>query len=113
MDFIDDVLDLKDSLLETWEKETRQARRVLRGESGFSTLVIVLAIMALGAVIITPLLVMVITGQRAGETHERITDRYYAADTGIQDAMWKISAGELPDWMNGTWGSTLVSSRSV
>ncbi len=66
MDIMDDVLDLKDSLGDVG-KERRKARASLRGESGFSTLVIVLVIMAVGAVIITPLLVvLVVTGQRAG-----------------------------------------------
>lgn len=110
MDFMDDVLDLKDSLLETWDKETRKARRVLRGESGFSTLIVVLVILAVGAIIITPLLVFVITGQRAGETHERTTHRFYAADTGIQDGMWKVSSGDYPDEWKGTWDDAVYGA---
>jgi hypothetical protein len=113
MDFMDDVLDLKDSLLETWDKETRKARRVLRGESGFSTLIVVLVILALGAIIITPLLVFVITGQRAGTTHNEVTDRLYAADTGIQDGMWRVQNDELPSWMLGTWGGSVYDQSYV
>jgi hypothetical protein len=76
---------------------------MLRGEGGFSTLVIVLVILALGAIIITPLLAFVITGQRAGRTHNEVTDRLYAADTGIQDGMWRVLNDQLPpDWL-GTW----------
>ena len=103
MDIMDDVLDLMDSLGETLEKGKRGAKRVLRGEGGFSTLVMVLVILALGAIIITPLLVFVITGQRAGRTHNEVTDRLYAADTGIQDGMWRVQNDELPSDMLGTW----------
>lgn len=108
MDIIDDVLDLKDSLGETVEKGMRKAKRVLRGEGGFSTLVIVLVILALGAIIITPLLVFVVTGQRAGRTHNEVTDRLYAADTGIQDGVWRVQNDELPSDMLGTWDDDSV-----
>jgi photosystem II stability/assembly factor-like uncharacterized protein len=104
MYIMDDVLDLMDSLGETLEKGKRGAKRVLRGEGGFSTLVTVLVILALGAIIITPLLVFVVTGQRAGRTHNEVTDRLYAADTGIQDGMWRVQNDDLPSWMLGTWG---------
>src|SRR5512136_1508986 len=107
MYIIDDVLDLMDSLGETLEESKRGAKRVLRGEGGFSTLIMVLVIMALGAIIITPLLVFVVTGQRAGRTHDEVTDRLYAADTGIQDGVWRVQNDDLPSWMLGTWGSSV------
>ena len=66
MEIMDDVLDLIDSLGDRLEKGRRTTGRALRGESGFSMLVTVLVILAVGAVIITPLLVFVVTGQRAG-----------------------------------------------
>jgi hypothetical protein len=109
MDIMDDVLDLMDSLGETLEKGKRTAKHLLRGESGFSTLVTVLVIMALGAIVITPVLAFVVTGQRAGATHKETTHRYYAADTGIQDGMWKVSSGDLPPWMKLDWDESVYS----
>lgn len=29
---------------------------------------------------------------------------YYAADAGVEDAMWRIRNDKLPDWMLGNWG---------
>jgi hypothetical protein len=109
MDIMDDVLDLMDSLGETLEKGKRTAKRLLRGQSGFSTLVTVLVIMALGAIVITPVLAFVVTGQRAGATHKETTHRYYAADTGIQDGMYKVSSGDLPLWMKDDWDESVYS----
>jgi hypothetical protein len=103
MYIMDDVLDLMDTLGETLEKGRRTAKRLLRGQSGFSTLVTVLVIMALGAIVITPVLAFVVTGQRAGSVHKETTHRFYAADTGIQDGMWRVSSGDLPDEWKGTW----------
>ena len=113
MEIMDDVLDLMDSLGEKLEKGKRAARRTLRGEGGFSTLIIVLVILALGAVILTPLLVLVVTGQRAGEAHERTTHRFYAADAGIQDGMWRIANGDIPDEWKGTWGNDVYGADPI
>jgi hypothetical protein len=110
MDMMDDVLDLVDWLANIVGREKSRAKRVLRGESGFSTLIIVLVILALGAIIITPLLVYVVTGQRAGGVHNRTTHRFYAADAGIQDGMYRISSGDIPDEWKGTWGYSVYSS---
>jgi hypothetical protein len=52
------------------------ARHLLRDESGVSTLSMVLVLLVLGAVILTPLLYLVITGQRAGSAHDEMTQRY-------------------------------------
>ncbi len=103
MYIMDDVLDLMDSMGDTLEKGKRGAKRVLRGEGGYSTFVIVLVILALGAIIITPLLAFVVTGQRAGRTHNEVTDRLYAADTGIQDGVWRVQNDDLPVDMLGSW----------
>ena len=109
MYIMDDVLDLMDSLGGTLEKGKRTAMRMLRGQSGFSTLVTVLVILALGAIVITPVLAFVVTGQRAGSTHKETTHRYYAADTGIQDGMWKVTSGDLPDWMKADWNESVYA----
>lgn len=104
MEIMDDLLDLMDSVSERLATEQRRARSALRGESGYATLVTVLVIMAIGAVIITPLLALVIQGHRSGATHNQITDRLYAADTGIQDGLWRVQSDDLPTSWLGTWG---------
>ena len=52
------------------------------------TLVLILVIV--GAAILTPLLSFTISGMKQGQSNEQSTDRYYAADTGIEDAQWWI-----------------------
>ncbi len=113
MDIIDDVLDLKDTLEDVLEAGRRQAKRPLRGQSGFSTLVTVLVIMAVGALLITPLLALVVTGQRAGTTHNAIKDRLYAADTGIQDGMWRVLNDEVDVEFLGTWANDTYNYAQV
>lgn len=110
MEIIDDLLDLKDSIEDALVRQRQRAKSVLRGESGFSTLITVLVIMAVGAVIITPLLSFVIVGTRAGRVHDRTTDRFYAADAGIQDGIWRISSGDYPDGWKGTWDDSVYNS---
>ena len=110
MYIMDDVLDLLDSLGETLEKGKRTVKDLLRGQSGFSTLVTVLVIMAVGAIVITPVLAFVVTGQRAGTIHKETTHRFYAADTGIQDGMYKVTSGDLPLWMKADWDESVVRS---
>ncbi len=109
MDIIDGILDLWNSTGDALARTKREARRVFRGERGFSTLVIVLVILAVGSIIITPLLVFVVTGQRAGQAHDRTTHRFYAADAGIQDGKWKVSSGDLPDWLKEDWDESVYS----
>lgn len=91
----------------------RETRRMLsclsREESGFGTLMVVLAMVILGALVLTPLLAFAISGMNQGQTHEERTDEYYAADTGVEDAVWKIRNDALPDWMKGTWGEYAFS----
>ncbi len=72
MEIMDDILDLADWLGETAAKGKRILCR-RRGQSGFSTITMVLIILMLGAVILTPLLYFVITGQRSAARHDRIS----------------------------------------
>ena len=66
-----------------------------RGESGYGTLTAVLILLILGALVLTPLLVYMGTGLRAGQTHERRTDELYAADAGVDYAIWQLQYGDL------------------
>lgn len=70
--------------------------RLARGESGYATLTAVLVLLVLGALVITPILVYMNTGLEAGQTHERRTDELYAADAGVDYALWHIKMGYVP-----------------
>ena len=74
-------------------------RRVLthpgKNESGQGALAMVLLLLMLGAVILTPLLVFMQTGLGAGRVYESKLQECYAAEAGVEDAIWKIKNGSL------------------
>ena len=66
----------------------------------------VLILVLLGAVILTPLLSFTIGGMKQGQSNENKKNEFYAADAGIEDAMWKIrnyEDSDWPAWMQGDW----------
>jgi hypothetical protein len=84
-------------------------RSLVRNESGQGVLLTVLILLALGAILTVPLLSLMSTGLEAGRLHEEKTDKFYAADAGVEDAMYKIKYNLLPDWMQGVWGEYAYS----
>jgi len=74
-----------------------------RRESGFGTLTAVLILLILGTLVIAPILTYMGTGLDAGRTHERRTDELYAADAGVNSAIWYLGEyGEvLPGGLEG------------
>jgi hypothetical protein len=64
-------------------------KRLIRDEKG-QTLILVLILLAVGALIIAPLLNYMGTGLISGEVYDKKTDELYAADAGAEDAVWKI-----------------------
>ena len=70
-------------------------KRLARDEKGAS-LVLVLILLLISGLIIGPLLSYMGTGLITGEVYERRTDELYAADAGVEDAIWKIQHGETP-----------------
>lgn len=69
----------------TWNK-------LRRGEKG-QALIIVLILMALGGLIIAPLLGFMSAGLVAGQVFEVKMEGLYAADAGIEDTLWKLLNG--------------------
>lgn len=59
------------------------------GERGFA-LPLVLILLLMGSLIITPLLSYTSTGLRAGKSSEQHMERLYAADAGVEDAIWHL-----------------------
>ena len=75
----------------------------IKGERG-QALVLVLIMLLLGGLIIAPLLAYMGTGIKTGLVFEKKTDELYAADAGVEDAVWKIMSevASLPSEENPT-----------
>jgi hypothetical protein len=79
----------------------------VRNESGQGVLLTVLILLVLGAVITVPLLDFMGTGLEAGRVHEIRTEEYYAADAGVEEAIYWLpqlgenngTAGPYADWV--------------
>jgi len=73
-------------------------RSLARNESGQGVLLTVLILLILGALIIVPLINLMGTGLETGRIHEERTEEFYAADAGVEDAIYKLVKGiEPPD----------------
>jgi len=72
-------------------------KRLVKDEKG-RALILALILLGVGGLTTGPLLSYVGTGLVAGEVYEKKTAELYAADAGVEDAVWKIQndVGELP-----------------
>jgi len=59
------------------------------GEQGF-TLIILLVMLLVGGLIIAPLLSFMTVGILAGQTQEKLNLELYAADAGVENAIWQL-----------------------
>jgi hypothetical protein len=64
-------------------------KRILRDEKG-QAMVLALIMLVIGGLVSTPLLAYMGTGLVAGEVYEVKTAELYAADAGVEDAVWNI-----------------------
>jgi len=64
-------------------------KRIIRNEEGH-LLIMALILLVVGGLILTPLLGFMSTGLVAGQVYEKKTSELYAADAGVEDAIWKI-----------------------
>ena len=64
-------------------------KRAIRDQEG-NVLILVLVVLVVGGLILTPLLGLMGTGLVAGQVYEKKTAELYAADAGVEDAIWKI-----------------------
>lgn len=69
-------------------------KKATRDEKG-AALALALVLLVVGGLILTPLLGLMSTGLMAGQVYERKTDELYAADAGVEDAIWKIQSNNL------------------
>ena len=93
-------------------------KRLIRDEKG-KALVLVLINLVVGGLIFAPLLGMMSTGLIAGQVYERKMYEYYAADAGVEDAIWKIQnhvdevAGLTVCYPDYSYDMTDVNGKSV
>jgi hypothetical protein len=73
----------------TRRKMKKILNRPIRGEKG-QALLITLILLLVGGLIIAPLLGYMSTGLKAGQSNENLMQRLYAADAGVEDAIWRI-----------------------
>ncbi|MGB6874271.1 MAG: hypothetical protein WBE46_09140 [Dehalococcoidia bacterium] len=64
-------------------------KRLIRDEKG-RAMVLALILLVVGGLIITSLLAYMSTGLIAGEFYERSTAELYAADAGVEEALWQL-----------------------
>jgi hypothetical protein len=71
-------------------------KTAISDEKGAGVLVLVLILLVVGGLILTPLLGLMSTGLVSGQVYEKKTDELYAADAGVEDAIWQIQ-NDVPD----------------
>jgi hypothetical protein len=70
-------------------------KRLIIDERG-AAMVLALILLLVGGLIVTPLLAHMGSGILAGEIYEKRTGELYAADAGVEDAIWRIQQGKVP-----------------
>jgi len=71
------------------EDMKRKLKELGRDEAG-QTFILVLILLLLGGLMIAPLLGFMGTGLKAGQAYEKRMAELYAADAGVEDALWQI-----------------------
>ena len=83
-----------------FEKKGKHAPRIgLKGERGY-VYILVLVFLLIGALMIPVLLGYMGTGLTSGQIFERRTNELYAADAGVDDAIWQITSGKVSELSN-------------
>lgn len=80
-------------------------RKRMRAEEG-KVLVLVLAMLVVGGLVLAPLLGLGSTGLASGEVYERRAAELYAADAGVEDAIWKLQNPDVSELPHKECGDT-------
>ena len=67
-------------------------KRIMRDEKG-KAMVLALVLLVVGGLIMVPLLGFMSTGLVAGQVYEKKTAELYAADAGVENAIWHLQQG--------------------
>jgi len=70
-------------------------KAAIRDQKG-NVLILVLVLLVVGGLILAPLLGLMSTGLVAGQVYEKKTAELYAADAGVEDALWRIKHDQIP-----------------
>jgi hypothetical protein len=77
--------------------------RLSSGQSG-QALILVMIFLLLGSLTLVPTLTHISTALKTGQTYEQNTNELYTADSGIEDALWRIKYDYMsPDLMGLTY----------
>jgi hypothetical protein len=69
-------------------------KRLIEGEGG-QALILALILLLVGGLITAPLVAFAGNGVLNGEVYQGRTTELYAADAGVEDALWRIQHGEI------------------
>ncbi len=69
----------------------------INDESGAVMLIYAVLLLAFGGLMVPPILSYVTGGVEASQMYERKTREIYAADSGIEDALWRVKYGDLEE----------------
>jgi hypothetical protein len=84
-------------------------KRLIRDEKGY-ILILVLVLLVLGGLILTPLLGLMSTGLISGRVYESKMHEYYAADAGVEDALWRLLK---EDWLPSYQLNDPVNNKEI
>jgi len=87
-------------------------KKAMRDEKG-AALVLTLVLLLVGGLVIAPLLGFMGTGLIAGQVHERRMDELYAADGGVEDAIWMIQNAPPSSYPYSYPDSLTINGKSV
>ncbi|MCJ7670074.1 MAG: hypothetical protein MUO61_06120, partial [Dehalococcoidia bacterium] len=90
-------------------------KRLIRDEKG-QAMVLALVLLLVGGLIVASLLSYMGTGLLTGRVYERRTAELYAADAGVEDAVWKIQHGDVslcPGDPTHSYNISDVNNKSV
>jgi hypothetical protein len=85
--------------------------RLSSGESG-QAFIIVLVFLVLGALTLVPTLTHIGTALKTGEIYEKHTNEIYAADAGIEDALWQIKYDGLESIFKSPYYNYIFSANA-
>jgi len=68
----------------------KKLKKLLKSRQSGMVLIYAMILLAVGSLVLVPLLVFMQSGMNAGEVVEDKVGQTYAADAGVEDAIWKI-----------------------
>jgi hypothetical protein len=77
----------------------QKINQIVMNQDGIS-LILALILLAVGFLILVPLLIFLGTSITTSSVYENKTEQLYAADAGIQDAVWQVSSENIKTFQN-------------